>query len=296
METKSVNGVLAKINPYIQRYCEDKYISPIKQFISIVLSQLSIEHNLDITEETLLHTPHQIVYDYKELISYSLEKVLKSKNDSFANVFFENLLKLIRGGYIDEILNGNWRREDKILYGRFFIKLVENISAIEGINIDEYIKFKDYVQQETLRLEIVIPEAEPDYYYWKYPLSYLKQFEELLLKYDYIAKHKDFESMFKSHSITSHEEKLIRFNGIKPELWYMLFRIYESKLNFMGIPLHKIASDLFVFTGKENTPDAINSGWQKFKYHLDENAPDEQYINKKLKNAHRLIQELNLPR
>jgi len=287
MDESILNKILAKVNPYIQRYCENKYRTLLKEFISVIISSVPAD---ELNEKEY---PHHLAYDYKHLVTSAREQVLKNKSASFIAGFYENFMKLIRGGYIDEVQNGNLDKEKKILLGKFFIVLIDTISLIEGVNADDYIKFKEHVKKENKILATTTTES--NYYYWKYPLSYLKQFEELLLKYEYIEKHANFNSVFMSQAITSREEELIKFKGTRPELWYMLFRIYKNKLNFQGILLHKVASNLFVFVGKENTSNVTNTSWQKFQEHIDGATRDEQYIQKKLANPQRLIEELKLP-
>jgi hypothetical protein len=292
---KAITYILIKINPYIQRYCEVKYVPQVKHLLSSVLNNLP--PHIHISEQIIVHSPHVIAYDYKPYISTNINKLLKGKNDSYREEFYGNLLKLMRGTYIDLVQNGGMSRESKIAYGNFFMTLVKNVNAIEGIDTDEYLKFNDYVKEETLKLEATEPEpTDPDYFYWKYPISYLKQFETLLLKYKYIGKHENFEELFKTQSIITMDTDLVDFNGTRSELWYMLYKIYRDKLFPNGKPLHEIGAHIFHFAGKENTTASTNSAWQKFRCQMDNNVRTQDYIQKKLSKAYRLIEELKLPK
>lgn len=291
MKKNILNKVLSITNPYIMRYCDTEYIPSVKNYLSIMI--LGLPNKINASEEAFFNSPHQIVYDYKHLIKDTLKKVLDGKDDSFVEDFYHNILKIIRGGYIDGVEKGNLDREKKISIGKLFTTLIENISLIEGKDIDEFIKLKTHLVEVTKQLEAVPSESE--YYYWKYPSEYLRLFEELLIQYDYIEKHEHFASKFLKRVLANKEDTLIKFKGTRPELWYILYKIYKNKLHFMGMPLHKIAGDLFVFIGKQNTPNVMNANWQKFKSHIDEPLLDEQYIEKKLTKAHRLIVELKLP-
>lgn len=136
---------------YLVRYCDKEFVSFIENFI-MKIYDFPFKSDKSYKEQ-VLKSPHILIYDHKKHFDNFFNEIFKDKPQSFKKGFSVNFLRFIRGTYIDTVVNGKMDYPSKIQSGNFFVNLIDNISSIEGINLDEDFKFRDYINSETDRLE-----------------------------------------------------------------------------------------------------------------------------------------------
>lgn len=147
------------------------------------------------------------------------------------------------------------------------------------------------IEEPHRKLGYEIPKS---YFYWSYSSEKFKQFEGLLLKYEFIERNDRFEDIFKEYKVRSSNE-LIKFLKSRPEAFYLLYKINKNNLFPNGIPLHKVASNLFSFADRSDNSNVLNVSWDKFQKQMAK--PDnlkQPYIRKWFKKADLLLSELSL--
>ncbi len=139
----------------VEDYNDKKVLAFINEKITLYGSSHAGKHVsllLDIikqTEETTVKNYHLTFYKHKKELLETLKDI--SENEMLEMLSYYP--KLLNGIYIDIINDDAIGNFLKIQFGYFIKNTIENISQIEGINLDEYFKILSFVDRNTKRFE-----------------------------------------------------------------------------------------------------------------------------------------------